>query len=53
MKFSTSFGVSSTLKLSKYMILLPLTYKAVQWVSIDLYSSRFITSASSFILPLF
>ena len=40
----------STPKPSKYVTLSPLTYKAIQLVSTDLYSSRFIKDAPSFIL---
>ena len=43
MNFLISFGICSTQKLSKYMILLPFTNKAIQLVPIDLNSSRFIT----------
>ena len=50
MAFSISFGICSTPKLSKYVPFLAFTYKAIQWVPIDLYSSRFITYATSFIL---
>ena len=39
-----------TPKLSKYVTLPSFTYKVVQWVPIDLYSSRFIMYAPSFIL---
>ena len=49
MNFLTSFGTSSTPKLSKYVIFSAFTYKAIQWVPIDLYSSRFITYARFFI----
>ena len=50
MNFQISFGIYSTPKLSKYIMLFSFTYKAIQWVPIDLYSSRFITYAPSFIL---
>ena len=40
----------STPKLSKYVKFLAFTYNAIQWVSIDLYSSRFIIFAPSVIL---
>ena len=36
-----SSGMYSTAKLSKYVTLLPSTYKTIQCVPIDLYSSRF------------
>ena len=50
MNFLVSFGICSSPKLSKYITLLPFTYKAIQRVPIDLYSSRFITYNQSFIL---
>ena len=51
MNFLISFGIYSTPKLSKYIALLfPFTYKAIQWVSIDLNSSKFIKYVPSFIL---
>ena len=40
----------STPKLSKYVALLLYTYKAIQWVLNDLYSSTFVTYAPSFTL---
>ena len=49
MNFLISFGICSTPKLSKY-ILLSFTYKAIQRAPADLNSSRFITYAPSFIL---
>ena len=33
---SYEFSIRSTPKLSNYIILLPFTYKAIQWVPIDL-----------------
>ena len=48
--FGISFGICSTLKLPQYIKLWPFTCKATQWVPIDLYSSRLITYAPSFIL---
>ena len=42
-----SFGICLTPKHSKYIILLALAYKAIQWVPIDSYSSGFITYAYS------
>ena len=50
MIFLISFGICSTPKLSKYSMLLPFIYKAIQWVPIDLNLSRFITYAPSFVL---
>ena len=50
MNFLFFFGICSTPKLSKYIILLPFTYKTIQWVPTDLNSSRFITYALSFVL---
>ena len=50
MNFLISFGICSTPKLSKYATSLSLTYKAIQCVPIDSYSSRFIIYAPSFIL---
>ena len=50
MNFLISFGMCSTPKLSKYLMLLPFTYKAIQSGPIDSYSSRFITYAPSLIL---
>ena len=43
MNFLISFEIFSTPKLSKYIILLPFTYKASQSVPIDLNSPRYIT----------
>ena len=45
-----SFGICSTPKLSRYVTLSLCTYKAIQWAPTDLYSSRFIIYAPSFIL---
>ena len=45
-----NFVWSEVLKLSKYVTLSSLTYNASQWVPVNLYSSRFITYAPSFIL---
>ena len=39
-----------TLKLSKHVTLSPFTYEAIQWVFIDLYSSRILTYAAFFAL---
>ena len=47
--FLIHFGISLTPKLSKYVIFLAFTYKPIQWVAIDSYSSRFIIYAPSFI----
>ena len=47
--FFVSSGMCSTLNQWKYIKLLPFTCKAIQWVTFDLYSSRFITYAPSFI----
>ena len=44
------FGTSSTSKLSEQNIVFAFTYKAIQWGSIDIYSSRFITYNPSFIV---
>ena len=44
-----SYGICSTPKLSKYVTFLEFTHKAIQWVPIDSYSSRFIIYAPSFI----
>ena len=41
--------MSSTQKLSKYVTLPQFTYRAIQWVPIGLYYSRFMTHAPSFI----
>ena len=43
MIFLIFYWIFPTPKLSKYIKLKPFTYKATQWVPIDLYSSRFIT----------
>ena len=48
--FLISFRMYSTPKVSKYVTLLPFTYKAIERVPTDLYSSRFITYVPSFIL---
>ena len=48
--FFTSFGMYLTPKLSKYVTLIPATYKTFERVLIDLHSSRFIIYASSFTL---
>ena len=51
MSFLISFGIFSTPKLPKYITLkdailsLPFLYKAIQWVPVDLNSSRFIAYA--------
>ena len=45
--FIISFGIS---KLSKYVRFSAFTYYAIQWVLIDLNSSRFITYIPFFIL---
>ena len=37
MNFLISFGICSTPKLSKYVIISPFTYKPIQWVPTDLY----------------
>ena len=50
MNFLISFEICSTPKLSKQVLLLPLTYKAIHRVSIDLYPSIFITYAPYFII---
>ena len=50
MNFLTSIGRCSTQKLSECIILLPFTCKAIQWVPIDLNSSRYITYVPSFVL---
>ena len=49
MNFIISFGICSTPKLLKKVTLLPVRYKAMQCVPIDLYSSRFITYTPSVI----
>ena len=46
--FSISFGTCSTPKLSKYVTLLFNAYKAVQWVPVSKYSSRFTTYSPFF-----
>ena len=43
--FLISVGIYSTTKLSKYVILRPFTYKAIQSVSVDFYTSKFISNA--------
>ena len=48
--FLISLGTCSTPKLSKEIISLFLTYKAIQYVSTSAYSSRFITYAPFFIV---
>ena len=48
MNFIISFGIFSTPKPSKYVTLSAFTYKAIQWVPIDSYSSKYIVYASSF-----
>ena len=50
MDFLISFGICSPPKPSKYITLLPFTYKAIQCVPIDLNSSRFFRYTPSFIL---
>ena len=50
MNFIVSFGIYSTPNLIKYAALISWTYKAIQWVPIDLYSSRFVINGQSFIL---
>ena len=47
MNFLISFRMYSTPKVSKYVTLLPFTYKAIERVPTDLYSSRFITYVPS------
>ena len=49
MLFSIYFGIYLTSKLSNYMILLPFTYKHIQWIPIDLNPSWFVEYAPSFI----
>ena len=49
LSFLVSFGICPTLKLSKYITLLPFTYKSIQWVPIDLNSSECITKTTPFI----
>ena len=48
--YLTSFGLCSSPKLSKEVTLLFNAYKAIQWVPVSEYSSRFITYAPLFIL---
>ena len=48
--FLISFRICSTPKLSKLVTLLFNVYKAIQWVALSEYSSRFTTIAPSFIL---
>ena len=48
--FLISLGMSSTPKVWKQVTLLFNEYKAIQWVQISEYSSRFVTYAASFIL---
>ena len=48
--YLTSFGLCSSPKLSKEVTLLFNVYKAIQWVPVSEYSSRFITYAPLFIL---
>ena len=50
--FFISFGMYSTPKLSKYVALFPFTYRTIQWVPIDLHSSKFIKYTPSFSLLL-
>ena len=50
MNFLIPFGICSTPKLSKYVTYKAFTCKAIPCVSIDSYSSRFITYTPSFIL---
>ena len=50
MNFLISFEICETSRLPKQVTLSPLTCKAIQWVPIDLYSSKFITYVLSFIL---
>ena len=51
--FLISFGICSTPKLSKYIMLLPFTYnKAIQRVPNDSYSSKFIKYAPFFVYPI-
>ena len=49
MSFLISFAISSTTKLSKYVLFAALTNKAIQWVPIDSYSWRFIIYTPSFV----
>ena len=50
MNFFISYGICSTPRLSKYTILFAFMYKAIQWVPIDSYSSRFIADIPTLIL---
>ena len=50
MNFLIFFGICPVRKLEKYTILFSFTYKAIQWVPIDCYSSIFVTYALPFIL---
>ena len=50
MNFLTSFRIFSTPRLTKFAMLLAFTDKTFQRVSIDLYSSKFLTYAPSLIL---
>ena len=50
MNFLIPFGIYSIPKLSKSVRLSPFTYKDIQLVSIDLYSSRLIAHTPFFIL---
>ena len=45
-----SFGMCSTPKLSKYIILSRFGYNAIQGIPTDSYASRFTTYATSFVL---
>ena len=47
MSFLISFGIYSTPKPSNYVTLLEFAYKAIQYVPINSYSSRFILHAQS------
>ena len=48
MNFLVSLGICSTPRLSKYTILFAFMYKAIQWVPIDSFSSRFIVYIPTF-----
>ena len=50
MNLLISFGICLTPKPSKYVTVLQFIYNGMWWVTIDIYSSRFITYATSFIL---
>ena len=50
MNFLISFGKCSTPKLSEYVTLSLSAYNAIQYFPVDLFSSRFIACAPSFIL---